>query len=66
MPSVPYLDGWLAQKRLASDMPNNPYDPNSQPYSNRQWTSGWCDRVFANKRGLPLEHDDTDHFEPVS
>lgn len=63
MPTNAYLDGWFTHKsemehpRLGG-MPDNPFNPQTQPRSNQQWTSGWCDRYAAVKRGGFLEHDE--------
>ena len=63
MPSSAYLDGWFTHKSglthpKLEGMPDNPYDPDWQPYFNQQWMSGWCDRFSAVKHGGDLVHDE--------
>jgi hypothetical protein len=44
--SESYINGWNAH-RLGVDVKKNPYDPNSQRWSNSQWNAGWHSRSTA-------------------
>jgi hypothetical protein len=56
-----YLNGWLAHKYGIEQSPN-PYSESQQPYSYRQWLSGWCDRFSAVKHDLDLFLDSDEGF----
>lgn len=62
MPTDAYLDGWLTHKSgvvhpTLGGTPDNPFNPDTQPYSNQQWMSGYCDRYAAVKHDGDLSHD---------
>jgi hypothetical protein len=38
-----YRNGWIAHSK-GKKIDENPYDEDTQNWSNRQWDHGWCER----------------------
>jgi hypothetical protein len=52
-----YIDGWSAHRSGVS-VDDNPYNEETQSYSHKQWTAGWCERHGQAKHDLLVEELD--------